>query len=109
MPQTELLHQQPERTGFLVVRGGKRHGKSFKLGPVNRMGRDATNYVSLDFDSTVSAHHAVIKFEHGQFVLYDLASSNQTFLNGHPIQKQALMDDDVIQLGNVTLVFKEVK
>jgi pSer/pThr/pTyr-binding forkhead associated (FHA) protein len=60
-------------------------------------------------DDSISAEHARVKEERGQFVLYDLASTNGTYLNGSRIERSALVDGDVITLGDTKLVFKEVK
>ena len=57
-------------------------------------------------DSKVSAEHARIQMDHGQFVLYDLASTNHTYVNDQEIQKQVLRDGDQIKIGpNVQLSF----
>lgn len=109
--KTKVIGQPLPPAAFLVARQSKRTGrKPYKLKLVtNKIGRDAAaNDLILD-DETVSAEHAVIKYENGSFVLYDLASRNGTRLNGNNIQRQSLMDGDVIQLGSVSLVFKEVK
>ncbi len=109
--KTKVMGQQLPPEAFLVIRRGKRVGKKpHRLKhTVYRIGRDpSVNDLVLD-DETVSAEHATVKYENGGFVLYDLASSNHTYLNGETITKQTLMDGDVIKLGNVKLVFKEVK
>jgi pSer/pThr/pTyr-binding forkhead associated (FHA) protein len=60
-------------------------------------------------DSKVSSEHARIRMEQGGFVLYDLASTNCTYVNGQQIQKQMLRDGDQIKFGpNATLVFMRV-
>ncbi len=60
-------------------------------------------------DDSVSAEQARVQYEGRQFVLYDLASTNGTFLNGQRIKKRALLDDDIIRLGEVSLTFKQVE
>lgn len=107
--RTRLLGTPPPQVGWLVIMEGKRRGRDFRLGRVTSIGRDATrNDVILD-DEAVSAEHARIKLERKQFVLYDLASSNRTFVNKEQIEKQALADGDEITIGETTLVFKEVR
>ncbi|MBN1995397.1 MAG: FHA domain-containing protein [Anaerolineae bacterium] len=109
--KTKIMGQPPLPEAFLVIRSGVRSPKKpQRIGHTTyRIGRDtATNDLILD-DEHVSAEHAVIKYENNRFVLYDLASRNRTYLNDKSIEKQALLDGDVIQLGKVKLVFKEVK
>jgi hypothetical protein len=98
LPTAWLVHSLPGHTGRqLPLRAGR-----------NTIGRDGSRcQVTLD-DPTVSAEHAAIVFEHGRFVLYDLASRNHTYLNGQRIQRQMLYDGDEIRLGNNVLVFKRV-
>jgi pSer/pThr/pTyr-binding forkhead associated (FHA) protein len=92
------VHRQPGLTGRqLPLQAGR-----------NTIGRDATRcQVTLD-DPMVSNEHAAIVFEHGRFVLQDLASTNGTYLNGQRILRQMLFDNDEIRLGNSVLVFKQV-
>lgn len=107
--RTRLLGIPPPQVGWLVIREGKRRGRDFSLGPITNIGRDAAcNDVILDGDA-VSAEHARIKLERKQFVLYDLVSSNGTFVNKERIEKQALADGDEITIGETTFVFKVVK
>jgi pSer/pThr/pTyr-binding forkhead associated (FHA) protein len=106
---TVILGKPPPPSAWLVVRTGRHTGRDYRLGTQTNIGRDG---VSCDFvldDDSVSARHARIKHERGQFVLYDLASTNGTRLNGDRIQRAALVDGDEIALGDVKLVFKEVK
>jgi hypothetical protein len=62
-------------------------------------------------DTAVSRRHAVVRWEAGgsggQFVLYDLASTNGTLLNGEPVAApRALRDGDRIRVGDTELAFK---
>jgi pSer/pThr/pTyr-binding forkhead associated (FHA) protein len=59
-------------------------------------------------DATISAEHAAIVFEHGRYVLYDLASTNGTYVNDHRTQRQMLYDGDRVRLGTAELIFKRV-
>jgi len=107
MDPTRFMGEPPTVTAWLVQKSGERAGKQFSLGLArNIIGRDATRCDVVLDDDTVSAEHAAVLYENEQFVLYDLASKNRTFLNDRRIQRQSLLDDDVIRLGEVTLVFK---
>ena len=60
--------------------------------------------IHLD-DLTVSAQHARLRFENGEFVLYDLGSTNGTFVNGDPIQSRILRERKYIKIGETELLF----
>jgi len=104
---TRFMGEPPPVTAWLVQKSGGRAGKQYSLAQArNVVGRDATRCdIVLDND-TVSAEHAAVLYENEQFVLYDLASTNGTFLNQRRIQRQSLLDSDVVRFGEVALVFK---
>ena len=111
MPQGDTKYLKPEMPplGWLAIISGSRAGTDFRLATVTNIGRDATlNDVILDHEA-VSAEHARIKLEGGQFVLYDLASKNGTFVKGERVQRRPLLDEDRIAIGGTQLVFKQVK
>jgi pSer/pThr/pTyr-binding forkhead associated (FHA) protein len=94
-----------------VIRSGPRAGKQLGLGTSapSGIGRDASRCELVLDDPAVSREHARIQWEHGQFVLYDLASANGTWVNNNRIQRQPLMDGDMVRIGDTTMVFKSVK
>ena len=63
-------------------------------------------------DKTVSSRHAAIRYERVnerfEFVLYDLASTNGSYVNGLQTHLAVLKDDDRIRVGETELVFKKV-
>jgi S1-C subfamily serine protease len=80
-------------------------GESFNIKDVTNIGRSETNDIILP-SPAVSKEHAKIKYEDGQFVIYDLASTNGTYVNGVKINKRALSDGDEITFGDVKTKFK---
>lgn len=107
--KTEILRKEPPQLAWLVQRSGARAGKEFRLGEVTNIGRDASqNDVVID-EPSVSRQHARVRLENGRFVLYDLASSNGTFVNNQQVQKQTLLDGDAVRFGSVDFYFMEVK
>lgn len=95
--------------GWLVLRNGPRRGQQFGLGRGrNTVGRDPNRADILINQETVSGEHARVQFASGQFYITDLASTNGTFVNNRRIQKQLLMDNDVVRFGNAETVFKRV-
>lgn len=106
---TRRVEERAPAMAWLVIKSGPRPGQQFGLTRGrNTIGRDGTRCDIVLDDRAVSAEHARINFENGQFVIYDLASLNGTFVNRQRVQRQLLMDGDLVRLGNTTLVFKKV-
>jgi len=70
------------------------------------IGRNQTNDVVVN-DKRVSRYHAEIRYEHGQFMLYDLGSTNGVGING-VLTRQAvpLKNGDLIGVGDYVFVFQ---
>src|ERR1700760_917728 len=66
------------------------------------IGRVITNDLVLNH-RTVSRTHAGIKDLNGQYWLFNLSTSNGTFLNGEPVERTPMTDNDVIQIGCYTI------
>jgi hypothetical protein len=80
-------------------------GAAFLLKKVNLLGRAEDNQILLD-ESTVSAYHARLSFQQGQWWLEDLGSRNGTKLNGIEVAEPLVITyGDRIQLGRVELQF----
>ena len=107
---TAPLVQEPPPQAWLVVRSGPRVGTQFGMGisRPNVIGRDPNKADIVLDEESVSREHARVRFENGQFVLHDMASTSGTYINGNNIQRQMLYDNDRITLGRVELVFKKV-
>ena len=73
---------------------------------VLHIGRHLTNDVVVN-DKRVSRHHAEIRFERGQFVLYDLGSTNGVGINGVMThQPVPLKNNDRVSVGSHEFVFQ---
>jgi hypothetical protein len=106
---TEYMVKPTPPTAWLVYSQPGLPGSHFPLRTGrNTIGRDRGRCQVTLNDPMVSNEHAAVVFEQGRFVLYDLAATNGTFLNGQRIQRQMLYDGDEIRLGNSLLVFKIV-
>jgi pSer/pThr/pTyr-binding forkhead associated (FHA) protein len=92
-------------SAMLVVKRGPNVGSKFVLDqPVMTAGRHPGSDIFLD-DITVSRRHAEFRNEHGAFRVVDLGSLNRTYLNREPVDSAALSNGDVLQVGNLRLVF----
>lgn len=110
-PAPTMILGKPELVSlaFLVVETGPHAGKEYKLLSETAIGRAGENDIVLD-DPAVSRNHAKIKAEGKEFYIYDLAATNPTLINGKGFRgRRKLVENDRIQMGNTTLVFKQIR
>lgn len=88
----------------LVVTKGLANGRSHRLSAatVTSVGRARANDIVVD-DVAVSSQHCRIRPEQGRLVLYDLESSNGTYVNERRVSRHVLSAGDVIRLGETCL------
>ena len=67
------------------------------------VGRDASD-INIP-DPTMSVHHFEIEARNGEYFIRDLGSTNQTRVNGRPVDSSTLVSGDRIQAGLTVLVF----
>jgi len=70
------------------------------------IGRDPENDLVLD-DRRVSRRHAEIRLRLGRYTLYDLQSTNGTYVNGRRVAEVVLSDGDRIAIGGSELVIQQ--
>jgi hypothetical protein len=96
---TELIDEAEVASGTLSAEleteDGQRHAVD---GTIMKLGRALENDVVIP-DSRVSRFHAEIRRDGGRLVVYDLDSTNGTFVGGRSVQKHTLKDGDEISLG----------
>lgn len=68
------------------------------------IGRKASNDIQID-NLAVSGEHAVIVTIMNDSFLEDLGSTNGTIVNGNPVKKHFLQNNDVVELGKYKLKF----
>jgi len=107
--RTELIQRPPEVNAWLVVERGEHQGHIFRLDKeAITIGRRPENDIVLS-DPHVSGQHAKVRVVGKEVVLHDLGSANGTLVDGKPIEKHTLVDNERVTIGNTTLVFKRTK
>ena len=74
------------------------------------LGRAGSDDVQLDKDSSISRHHALLKYEDDQYLIYDLRSFSGISVNGEKLNNDTghvLADGDHINIGNCELTFRK--
>ena len=90
----------------LVAMGGAYLGQVFPIHGAAVIGRDASNPIPLDRDTTASRRHAQISDQGGVFLIQDLGSSNGTYVNGAKITETQLSPGDEIAIGGTRFRFE---
>lgn len=74
--------------------------------PVINIGRQLTNDIIVE-DKRVSRYHAQIKYQDGQFTIYDLGSTNGITVNGVPnLRIHMLQNGDRFTIGSYDFYFQ---
>lgn len=74
------------------------------------VGRDPTNAVCIADDDAISSMHAVLERYSSGWSVRDLGSRNGTFVNrGRIAGERSLHSGDVIEIGDTTLVFRDLE
>ncbi len=86
----------------------KKDNSRYKLGQaICKIGRDATNHISLASDRYSSRCHARVVCIKGNYWVEDLGSSNGTLLNNEVITERVqLCPGDCLKIGSTELVFE---
>jgi len=109
------LQSREPSFAWLVVTKGRRVGDIMQLNKGDTgLGREPDNDIVVD-DEFCSRRHAKVRLEpdpdtEGEqaFFIYDLATSNGTFVNGEQILRAKLTDGARVQIGDTVMVFKKV-
>jgi pSer/pThr/pTyr-binding forkhead associated (FHA) protein len=97
--QQEMAHdaEKPPQGHVVLSRGGKTLAR-VALGPRTLIGRSEQNDVCLPSPYLSRHHAAIIGTPEGYYVL-DLDSINGVLLNGKPIERSVLCNEDVLSIG----------
>ena len=73
--------------------------RTLQAGPSYTIGRDPQSDILIN-DDRVSWHHAVLRHEHGSWVLEDTGSTNGTYLSSERVNRVVLTGDRTIRFGH---------
>jgi VWFA-related protein len=107
--RTRILRREPQMpiVGLLIERDHPEHRLDIAR-PAVTIGRSQENDLVVDH-STVSRQHAQIKLEDGQFRVYDLGSTNGTFVGDQRVREPvALEDGATVRFGEKAFIFKVI-
>ena len=89
---------------LFVIRGNDQ-GARFEFEQTRvTVGREASNTLQLR-DNEVSRHHAELRWHDNSHTLYDLNSSNGTFVNGRRVTQQRLNSGDQLLMGRTLILY----
>lgn len=108
-PQAATIIDRPKSGDTLTVQAGGGRGTIYDL-PMEDViiGRDASNYVSVNDGKVSSKHFKLVYGGNGSWSVIDLGSTNGTYVNGQPVGGQVpLADGDSIKIGDTVLVYRQ--
>ncbi|MBZ0225440.1 MAG: FHA domain-containing protein [Comamonas sp.] len=76
--------------------------------PRTTLGRRPNNDIIID-NLTVSGEHAVLHLLDQTVEVQDLGSTNGTFVNGQPVERQVLRDGDQVIIGKYEVRFADAR
>src|SRR5437899_3146111 len=92
----------------LYVVDGPDRGRSFSLSAQSVLGRDPTASVHLT-DEEVSRRHAIITLGEGRVSVEDLGSSNGTYVDEQPVEREVEVGAGTrIRVGQTVLELREL-
>lgn len=103
--KTELVEQPSATQGMLWVKEGSRRGRFYPIKHGTVIGRKEGKLI-LD-DPKVSSRHAKFTIEDDNFIIWDLASANGTYVNDKKIREATILNEnDTIKIGETLFVVK---
>jgi len=102
------LIEELRKQAWVVVVGGPLTGKQFILYRLQTtIGSSPKCDIALFKDQTIAPQHCVLEIAGSTTQVRDLGSTTGTFVNGRPVQRQALRRGDVIQIGGTSLEYQD--
>lgn len=102
------LVEEMMKQAWVRVLVGRNEGRDYIISrPLTILGRDERADIPLFADPSLAPQHAAISMENNRHVLLDGGTPMGVMVNGQRVQKAVLKDGDMIQLGQVRLLFRE--
>jgi len=103
---TEVIIPESHAAAMLIQKGDKKSEKTvYEISHgVTTIGRHEDNDIVLK-DSSVSKHHAKIRYEEDGYFIYDFASTNGTRVNGFKVYRKRIRDGDIVEIGQPAFTF----
>ncbi len=96
------------KQAWVRVLAGRNEGKDYIISkPLTVLGKDERADIPLFGDPNLAPQHAAIRMENGRHLLLDGGTQVGALVNGQNVQQQLLRDGDMIQLGQMRLLFRE--
>lgn len=97
--------RQPQGTNWTVLNGELKGTIHTVAMPNLVIGRSTDCDIVLDNDPKCSRKHARVDWTEDGFIIQSLSSSSPMKVNGEPVNKSLLREQDVVCLGNTELLF----
>jgi len=105
LDMTELDAPSVVTLAMLWVKEGRRRGKTYPIKHGYKIGRKEGDLILED--SKVSEMHARFNMEGNNFVVWDLGSTNGTYVNGKRIRQATVLEEnDLVKIGETVFVVK---
>jgi hypothetical protein len=93
---------------WIVATSGKHANQTFKLKPLRTLiGTGGDCDVKVE-DQFMSSHHCEVRYDNGNFKLFDLNSTNGIVVNDKKVREHELVDNDLFRLGRTEFKFKSI-
>ena len=90
----------------LIATEGPVKGQSFTIDRSLKLGRSSQSDIAIP-DLELSRSHCCLELRDGELWVIDLASANQTFVNGEAVEERRLSDRDILSVGSNTFLVSD--
>jgi len=109
-PEPQQAETSPGPARFIITSSSSKESQEVVLErEETTIGRAGSSDILLEHDTQTSRHHALLKREASQYIIYDRRSISGVFVNGQKLIDDTgyiLVDGDHVRIGNYELVFR---